>query len=71
MRPNEAQKCCDELSKLDSDYSADVVKIKCRNSIGHPCGVRITHAPSGNDVGFARDAAEWRYIFSSLLRRLS
>lgn len=70
MTRPQAQRCCDELNVLDSLYVADVEEIKDRYSPGHPAGVRVRHTESGNEMAFARDMDEWRYVFSGIKRRI-
>ena len=69
MTNTQAQRCCDDLNGLNSPYVADVEEIPNRYANGYPAGVIVRHSESGNEIGFAADMDEWRYIFSNIKRR--
>jgi hypothetical protein len=69
MTRDQASRCCDELNALDEHYVASVVEVGTKRIVGG-FAVSVRHVPSGNEISFAMDMDEWRYVLAGMKRRL-
>lgn len=69
MTRDQATRFCDEINSIHCGYVADVVDVTKKRQSDYPAGVRIRHAISGSEVGYAGNVSAGRYMVDSLRRK--
>lgn len=71
MQRVQAQRLCDEINGLDCEYVADIVPVTSRYDPSHPFGISVKHLPSGNEIGYAGEVDEGRYLVDGIKWRVT
>lgn len=71
MTRTQARKIYEDINALEAGYTADIVDVTAVYHPDYPCGVRVCHVESGNEVGYAGQYDDGLYLLSNLKNRFS
>ncbi len=66
MTKKQSEKFSGDINGLGNGYRAETEFIPSTYSPGHPFGVKVVHAETGNEVAFANTPSESKYIIQQM-----
>lgn len=69
MQLHTVQRFCDEINALGCGYFADIVHIEQKYHSDFPAALRIRHAESGNEIRYAGQNSEAKYMTNNIKDR--